>query len=77
MPDAAYSRKAKRDDKYTYRRIVWEIERIRGHVSPVLNILERYADFFSNIPEWDQIEDFQLEMPELDMPNITNFNLVD
>lgn len=63
--------------KYTYRRLVREIEHIKGNVSPVLNIRESFAELFSNIPEWNQLEDLQLEMPELDVPDITNFNLVD
>jgi hypothetical protein len=61
----------------TYRRIVREIEHIRGHVSPVLNIRESFADLFSNIPELNQIDNLQLGMPELEMLGITNFNLVD
>lgn len=58
----------------TYRRITREVERIRGHVSPVLNVRERFADLFSDIPELSQIDNLQLEMPDLDIPD---FNLVD
>lgn len=63
--------------KYTYRRIVREIEHIRGNVSPVLNARETFLEMFPNFPELDQIEDLQMEVPELDMPDIANFNLVD
>lgn len=62
---------------YTYQRIVREVEHIRGNVGSVLNIREWFDDLFTNMPEWNQIEDLQLEMPELDMLDITNFNLVD
>jgi len=29
------------------------------------------------MPEWNQIDDLPLEMPELNMPDMSNFNLVD
>ncbi len=55
----------------TYRRIVREVERIRGQVCPVLNIRERFADLFPEIPELSQIDSLQLEMPVLKMLDIT------
>lgn len=67
---------------FTYRRIVREVERIRGNVSPILNGRERFYELFGDMLDGKQEEELRLEMPELDaselmFPNLSNINLVD
>jgi hypothetical protein len=54
---------------FTYRRIVREIEHIRGHVSPVLNIRESFSELFGGMLDGSNINDLSLELPELHLPS--------
>lgn len=63
---------------YIYLRIVRGVHHIKSNIDSVLNILERFDVLFSNILEWNQIEDLQLEMSEMDlsMSDMPTLNLL-
>lgn len=52
---------------YTYRRIVREVEHIRGNVGSVLNVRERFSELFGDVFDGCNIDDLNLELPVLDV----------
>ncbi len=49
----------------TYRRIVREVEHIRGNVTPVLNVRESFVELFGDMFDGCEFEDLQLDTPKL------------